>query len=502
MVVRFRSIFAALLLGPLGPCAGCSGCTEVEPGGEAAGDVLPAGADPSIPEPASEEEDTEATQRAREAMLDREFPLHGLVTGLQLAVRREPDPEADAVGWLRVGARVRLQRQPTRTPTCSSGWHRIYPEGWACAGQGIEIGDEPPDPEVAIPPPRRDQPLPYDYWFVKEPIVPEYHRLPSRDEQRAAMAVVDRYNELRERNERRAQQLLAGELPNEPRPPAVVHRYLSRGFFVAGSGVEVRAFRRFVRTVRGRYVKQSQLVPRTGSELRGVELGEDRTLPVAWAVRGGHPLIKRERDDGTVRWLPDEEVAPFERHTVLSTWVRRENIGGRVMHVLETEAGERYLKSWFAAVAERIDRPAQVGEDEPWVHVDLSEQTLVLYRGDRPLYATLVSTGQEGFETPTGIFQIDRKYIADTMSNLGSDMEDTYSIEDVPWTQYFDGSIALHGAFWHDRFGLTRSHGCVNLAPYDALRVFNALWPRVPDGWLGVTTQETGFRASHVVVTE
>ncbi len=500
MNVIGRSVAAAWLACWLAPAAGCSGCSE---DGAPAGDAVEsAGAEPSLAEPASEEDNTEDVQRAREEMLDREFPLHGLVTGLQLPVRKEADPEAPAVGWLRVGARVRLAREPVTTSTCSSGWHRIYPEGWACAGQGIEIGDDTPEPEVAVPPPRRDQPLPYDYWFVKDTVVPEYHRMPSRDEQRAAAAVVDRHAELLERNERRAQQLLAGELPNEPRKPVVVYRFLSRGFFIAGSGVEVRAFRRFVRTVRGRYVKQSQLESRTGSELRGVELGEERSLPVAWAVRGATPLVRRDRDDGTIRWVDDAEMGAIERHAVLDRWVRRENIGGSVMHVLETEQGERYLKSWFAAVAESIDRPSEVADDEPWVHVDLSEQTLVMYRGDTPVYATLVSTGQDGFETPTGIFQIRRKYIADTMANLGSGMDDQYSIEDVPWTQYFEGSFALHGAFWHDRFGLTRSHGCVNLAPEDALRVFNGLWPRVPDGWLGVTTENTGFRGSHVVVTE
>ncbi len=38
-----------------------------------------------------------------------------------------------------------------------------------------------------------------------------------------------------------------------------------------------------------------------------------------------------------------------------------------------------------------------------------------------------------------------------------------YSIEDVPYVQYFEGSYALHGAFWHNNFGHEMSHGCVNL---------------------------------------
>ena len=93
--------------------------------------------------------------------------------------------------------------------------------------------------------------------------------------------------------------------------------------------------------------------------------------------------------------------------------------------------------------------------------------------------------------------------ITSTMSNLGGDVEsDRYRIEDVPYTQYFDQGIALHAAFWHERFGQLVSHGCVNLAPIDAQRVFQLLWPVVPAGWHGVVTHQTVFRASRVWVTD
>jgi hypothetical protein len=51
---------------------------------------------------------------------------------------------------------------------------------------------------------------------------------------------------------------------------------------------------------------------------------------------------------------------------------------------------------------------------------------------------------------------------------------------------YFEGSYALHGAFWHDRFGQVRSHGCVNLAPEDARWLFRWTTPLLPAGWHGV----------------
>lgn len=455
------------------------------------------------------------------ARLDAEFPKHGVVTGILETVHAEPSQDATLVGWLRIGASVRLSSESRRGGGCAGVWHRIHPTGWVCDDDGLEVRDTPiaveapthegwKDDQVTqaaargalvLPPPARDAILPYDYFYVKESTVPEYHRLPSRNEQRAATAKAERYRELLGIDERRAARYLAGESDDGPAGTAVVHRYLDRGFYVASNGIEVRAFRHFVRTTQGRYIKRAQLEPRHGHDFRGVELGGERQLPVAWTVRAARPMILSE-DGGEIRWTDDEATEPIERQTLLTAWRERRNIGGRVYHVLETEGGTRYLRSWFAAVAEAIDRPDGVADDEPWVHVDLSEQTLVLYRGDAPLFATLVSTGVEGHETPTGVFEIRRKHITDTMSNLGPDAgDDRYSIEDVPWTQYFDGAIALHTAFWHTGFGLPRSHGCVNMTPHDAHYVFGRTWPPLPDGWHGLSTDRTEFRGSHIVVT-
>ncbi|HEY8431443.1 MAG TPA: L,D-transpeptidase [Sandaracinaceae bacterium] len=472
-------------------------------------DDLRAGAGPQEPEiealPGESEEDLARRRReAHEAMLNRDYPLHGLVTAAQIVVRREADPQAPPVGWLRLGGRVRLKREPTRTPTCSSGWYELYPRGFACAGRGIEIGETPPVAPAAEAAADTSSALPYRYYLVREPQVPEYHRLPSRDEQRAALAHRDRYLELLNGgDERRARLLREGRL-GEPAMPEVVARYLERGFYVASNAVEVRAFRRFVRTVRNSYVKEAQLLETTGADFAGVELDEETTLPIAWAVRAARPMRRVVAPDGTERFVDDDGMEPWERLARVP-WLRRERHGAHVYHVLEGPDGEpRYVRAWFVGVAERIDPPRGVEDDEPWVHVDVSEQTLVVYRGATPIYATLVSTGLAGHDTPIGEFTIRRKFVSDTMANLGPDAgDDSYRIEDVPWTQYFQGSIALHGAFWHARFGLRRSHGCVNLAPRDARWVYEHTWPEVPEGWHGVSTEgRSGFRGSRVVVTE
>jgi lipoprotein-anchoring transpeptidase ErfK/SrfK len=94
-----------------------------------------------------------------------------------------------------------------------------------------------------------------------------------------------------------------------------------------------------------------------------------------------------------------------------------------------------------------------------------------------------------------GEFRIREKHIAATMEDDGAS-DGPYSIQDVPWIQYFEGSYALHGAFWHSKFGHERSHGCVNLHPTDARWLFGWSGPKLPTGWHGAkaTKENPGTR--------
>ena len=86
-------------------------------------------------------------------------------------------------------------------------------------------------------------------------------------------------------------------------------------------------------------------------------------------------------------------------------------------------------------------------------------------------------------QTVKGSFRIREKHISITMDGDGPAPGDMpYSIEDVPYVMYFEGSYALHGAFWHTNFGHEQSHGCVNLAPLDAKRLFFLAEPQLPAG--------------------
>jgi lipoprotein-anchoring transpeptidase ErfK/SrfK len=106
-----------------------------------------------------------------------------------------------------------------------------------------------------------------------------------------------------------------------------------------------------------------------------------------------------------------------------------------------------------------------------WIDVDLAEQTLAVYENDQLVFATVMASGLDPFWTRPGLFQIYKKKETETMRN--NDPSDFYYLDDVPWTMYFDGARALHGAYWRTRFGYPQSHGCVNLSVGDAHWLFN-----------------------------
>ncbi|MCK6592294.1 MAG: L,D-transpeptidase, partial [Polyangiaceae bacterium] len=140
-----------------------------------------------------------------------------------------------------------------------------------------------------------------------------------------------------------------------------------------------------------------------------------------------------------------------------------------------------------------------VAAGERWIDVDLATQTLVAYEGPKPVFTTLVSTGKgrpgSVTVTPKGVFRVWIKLLSSDMDNLEDENAARYyRMETVPYVQYFSKGVGLHGAFWHRGFGQVRSHGCVNLAPLDAQRLFAWTSPRLPAGWTAVvpTAHEPG----------
>ena len=126
----------------------------------------------------------------------------------------------------------------------------------------------------------------------------------------------------------------------------------------------------------------------------------------------------------------------------------------------------QWVEATGIGVARLKPRPASIGAAERWVGVSLAQQTAVAYEGDRPVFAALIASGLPGTPTVQGIFRTWLR-LAD-----GQDVGPGYYLEDVTWTCYFYAGYSLHTAYWHDKFGSPRSHGCVNMSPHDAWWVY------------------------------
>ncbi|HEY9671630.1 MAG TPA: L,D-transpeptidase [Waterburya sp.] len=102
-----------------------------------------------------------------------------------------------------------------------------------------------------------------------------------------------------------------------------------------------------------------------------------------------------------------------------------------------------------------------------WIEVDLSRQRLIAWNGTTRVYSLPISTGKRSTPTPTGTYAIQSKQRYSHMR--GRD----YNVPNVPYTMYFSGGYAIHGAYWHRNFGTPVSHGCVNLPVSQSRRLFN-----------------------------
>jgi len=212
----------------------------------------------------------------------------------------------------------------------------------------------------------------------------------------------------------------------------------------------------------------------TGSQFEGVDFGEE-PYELAWALRAGVGL--HERPGGRL-------VRRAGRREVLRLAADESGSWARVLDESERPGG--FVRRSQIAEVRFQSVPEGVAASERWLDVSVEEQVLVAYEGERPRFATLVSTGRarRGSETPLGVHRIWVKLAFSDMSNLRyEDLSSHYAMEQVPWVQYFEGSFGLHAAFWHDDFGRRRSQGCVNLSPRDARWVFEFTGPILPNGW-------------------
>lgn len=311
---------------------------------------------------------------------------------------------------------------------------------------------------------------------------------------------------------------------------SVLMRWMMRGFFVSLDRDFRRHGRRYWRTQSNGFVPWGAVVERSGSEFAGVTIPAADATDAPTEEPGEEEAETDPEDEGAEEgseddtpmvvaprlpyaWTLSSQVGAYQRAANGSFRRARGRVEyheGFVVVAEETFRDRLYLQAadgrWFrdrdVRVARLQSRPSRLPDDtHKWLDIDLSQQTLVAYEGETPVFATLISSGkpdrrenaEETWETLSGVFHVKSKHLTDTMDG-DTVIDGPYSVDDVPYVMYFELAYALHSAFWHNGFGRPRSHGCVNLSPTDARHVFNWADPPLPEGWHSVYPEEGGLR--------
>jgi hypothetical protein len=219
----------------------------------------------------------------------------------------------------------------------------------------------------------------------------------------------------------------------------------------------------------GEYVKASDLIIIRPSSFHGITLTTKPDKPFGWMVYSVRP-------SPTAGEVPTKGVPLINRYTPITVF-EETKIGDLTWYRI----GEgQWVDQKKVDLVFPTTRPEGVGPTDKWIDVNRFEQTLAAYEGDRLVYATLVSSGLPQWDTDLGLFRVYMKVRQAKMSGRDG-KPDYYFLEDVPWAMYFNKDMALHGAYWHDKFGFKHSHGCVNLPLADALWLWNWTTPTIGD---------------------
>ncbi len=341
------------------------------------------------------------------------------------------------------GARLPLYGAK-RGPGCGGRWLEVGAMAWVCS----DVAEMSPDEKLLPPIAREGDGMPFRYYFAGK-------------EGAAAFLQLDR---------------ALDDAPDFELDP---------GFGIAITEERSAHGERWGRTRTGRWIALRELGAAHPSGFHGEEL--DGRLDVAWVVGDRASVFSSSKADKVVDTRLHFQVARVRQEVASAAGVN----GGAMLRVSEDGAPPLWMRARDVVRPILVPPPSEVGGEgtrEKWIDVDVATQTVIAYDGARPVFATLASTGigPRGSDTatPLGTHRVWVKLFTTNMDNLEKDDADRhYSIEDVPWVMFFDKAVALHAAFWHRDFGHVRSHGCVNLAPLDARRLFDFTAPHLPPGW-------------------
>lgn len=111
--------------------------------------------------------------------------------------------------------------------------------------------------------------------------------------------------------------------------------------------------------------------------------------------------------------------------------------------------------------------------DQIVIRVDVSDQEMTVMQGGRRLFSWPVSTGGNGYVTPTGTYQ-PQWFSRDHRSRK-------YDNAPMPFAIFYDGGYAIHATFSTGMLGRPASHGCVRLHPDNARALYEMVYAQGKD---------------------
>jgi L,D-transpeptidase catalytic domain len=409
----------------------------------------------------------------------------------------EPRHGSAVIGVFRAGQSLPLRApEPYRGPDaerCEPGWAEVAPRGWVCPNARMTRDPQHPDAVAAREVLPREAPAPFLYGRALGS--PRYRRIPTIEERR-------RYERAPAKPAAPAQSE-ALPVASEPLVTYLAERAGElRHTTGAYGGMKLAFAKRFDRDgERWLITPALLLVPASSVELdtipapRPVVIDSNHALPFARVITPTPTFVR----DGP-RWRERERLEPGTELALTDpplSWR-----GGRSVANLADGA---LVPDAAVSVFRRHAPPPQLAPGDKWVHVSVMQGALIAYQGTEPKFGAVISPGMHGvtpnaeFRTPPGTYRVSAKWLTSDMG--GSLGQGSWRTRAVPWVAYYDGSFALHGAWWHDAFGRPRSHGCINLTPADAQGLFAWLEPAIPDGWYAVRADAKLRPGTLVLVT-
>lgn len=426
-------------------------------------------------------------------------------------VHAEPKRSKNALGYIRLGQSLPLRAEaPVKGPGCAGAYYPVEPYGWVCLDRTASLeGQGRWQSAMAAVAPRQGL-MPFDYALSNG--APMYRRLPTRAEAERETATFGKAGTFKPQSwgnrghERLAEArtvggsgplpwfLAGGGSASEEKPLEALRRQIPHGSMLAYSTSFEHEGRSYLLSSDGTVVPADRVRPFRVSEFRGVEVGKDVELPLAFFRGKPRPKLRRVGESfeptgasfAPRSWVALDDATPVAEVSGKRYLATRERAGKDVIWVAESDA---------TVIRQREQPPIGVAPGSKWIFHSITQGTLIAYEGTRAVYATLASPGAGGVPikgkdpvkmstTPLGVYRITFKHRATTMSpEYGENRK--FWIADVPYTQYFNAPFALHTAYWHEDFGEPMSAGCVNVSPLDGKWLFDWTSPAVPAGWGG-----------------